>query len=105
MLAALAICALTCGEIQFGIELTRRQDTAKAKEIERWLDELQESIRIVDINAGAFRTWAKIMKGKPSELREDALIAAVALTHGLTVATRNVKDFAKFDVNVFNPFS
>ena len=45
------------------------------------------------------------MKGKPSELREDDLIAAVALAHGLIVATRNVKDFAKFDVNVFNPFS
>ena len=37
-------------------------------------------------------------------LYEDAMIAATALRHGLTVATRNVADFVHFDVELFNPF-
>ena len=45
------------------------------------------------------------MKGKPSGFREDGLIAAVALTHGLMVVTRSVRDFAKFEVDVLNPFN
>ena len=100
----LAVCAFTLGEIQFGIELTRPRDSAKAAEIERWLDELQDSIRIIDVSGDSYRTWARIIRGKSSELRDDGLIAAVAITHGFAVATRNVKDFHRFNVQVLNPF-
>ncbi|WP_203594532.1 hypothetical protein [Wenzhouxiangella limi] len=44
------------------------------------------------------------MHGRPDHHLEDALIAATALTHDLTVATRNTKDFGLFGVSLVNPF-
>jgi len=74
--------SVSLGEIQAGIEITREQDAAKAS------------------------AWAQLMHRR-SDTLEDAMIAAVALVHGLTVVTRNVKDFDGFDgfgVALFNPF-
>jgi predicted nucleic acid-binding protein len=48
---------------------------------------------------------AKLLQGKPPELLEDAMIAAIAATHRLTVATRNIEDFKQFGVATVNPFS
>lgn len=53
----------------------------------------------------AFRCWAKLMHRQSDTLCEDAMVAAVAKVHGLTVVTRNVKDFVPFAVPVFNPFT
>lgn len=99
-----AVCALSFAEMQQGVELTRRQDPAKAAEIDVWLDELRDSIPVVPISVDACRLWARLMSGKPNQLREDGLIAAVAIANGLTVATRNVKDFVPFGVKIVNPF-
>jgi len=99
-----AVCALSFAEMQQGVELTRRQDPAKAAEIDVWLDELRDSIPVVPISVDACRLWARLMSGKPNRLREDGLIAAVAIANGLTVATRNVKDFVPFGVKIVNPF-
>ncbi len=57
------------------------------------------------MDGAIFREWARLMDGKSDQLAADAMIAATARLHGLVVATRNVKDFAKFKVQVFNPFS
>ena len=46
----------------------------------------------------------RIIEGNPERLAEDAMIAATALVHDLTVATRNERDFHRFRVRVFNPF-
>jgi predicted nucleic acid-binding protein len=51
-----------------------------------------------------FRRWAKLMCRQSDTVSEDAMIAATALVHNLTVVTRNVRDFARFDVPVLNPF-
>ena len=99
-----AVSALSFAEIQQRVELTRRQDPAKAAEIDVWLDELRDSIAVVPISVDACRLWARLMSGKPSMLRENGLIAAVAIANGLTVATRNVKDFVPFGVKIVNPF-
>lgn len=48
---------------------------------------------------------AKLMHGRSDDLYEDAMIAATAIRHGLTVATRNVGDFRHFDVELLNPFA
>ena len=98
------IPAVTMGELQAGVELTRRSDPAKADEIENWLSSLEDSFAIVPMDAACFREWARIMSGKPDALRTDAMIAATARVHHLEVATRNENDFQHLGVNVVNPF-
>jgi hypothetical protein len=100
----LFLSAVTMGELQAGIERIRHQDPAKAKEIERWVDQLAASYQILPMDTLCFREWGRIMDNKQPGLLEDAMIAATARVHGLIVATRNERDFAKLDVRVLNPF-
>lgn len=100
----LHISAVTIGEIQAGIELTREQDPAKATELEQWLELVSGSFNVVPMDAVVFRAWARLMHRTSNTLYEDAMIAATAKVHKLTVATRNVKDFKSFEVSVVNPF-
>ncbi|MBV8567758.1 MAG: type II toxin-antitoxin system VapC family toxin [Methylobacteriaceae bacterium] len=101
----LHLCAVTIGEIQSGIEMTREQDEAKAAEIEAWLEQVAETYNIISMDARAFRWWARLMHRRTDALIEDAMIAATAAVHNLTVVTRNVRDFADFDVRTLNPFA
>jgi predicted nucleic acid-binding protein len=103
--ADLHLSAVTIGEIQAGIELTREQDKAKAAEIEQWLELVCGSYNIIPMDGDAFRVWARLMHGASDTLYEDAMIAATAKVHKLTVVTRNVTDFKYFGVRLFNPFS
>jgi toxin FitB len=100
----LHLSAVSIGEIQAGIELTREQDKAKALEIEAWLEIVATSYNVLPMDAAAFRTWAKLMHRKSETVYEDAMIAATAKIHGLTVVTRNVTDFKAFGVPLLNPF-
>ena len=102
--AQLHLCAVTIGEIQAGIELTREQDEATALEIQTWLDLVAASYNVLPMDAAAFRAWAQLMHRKPDTVYEDAMIAATAKIHGLTVVTRNVADFKTFGVPLLNPF-
>jgi len=102
--AALFLSAVTLGEIQAGVELTREQDAAKAAEIEAWLELVAGAYNVLPMDGAAFRNWAKLMHRKSDALYEDAMIAATARTNGLTVVTRNVADFSALGVEVFNPF-
>ena len=103
--ADLNISAVTLGEIQAGIELTREQDAAKAAAIEFWADQVADTYNILPMTAEVFRLWAKLMHKQSDTVYEDAMIAATALTHKLTVVTRNVNDFERFGVKIINPFS
>ncbi len=98
------ISAVTVGELQRGIEQTRKQDTAKALEIESWLDQLEASYNVLPMDASCFREWARLMEGKSEHLLEDAMIAATARVHGLKVATRNESDFVALGAEFVNPF-
>ena len=102
--ADLHISAVTIGEIQAGIELTREQDEAKAGEIEQWLELVAASYNVIPMSADAFRAWARLMHRASDTLYEDAMIAATAQVHKLIVVTRNVVDFRDFGVSVLNPF-
>jgi toxin FitB len=96
--------AVTLGELQSGIERTRRQDEKKAQEIEAWADLVAGSYNVLAMDAACFREWGRLREAKPERLAEDAMIAATAIVHDLTVATRNERDFHRFRVKVFNPF-
>ncbi len=100
----LFISAVTVGEIQAGIEITRAQDATKAAEIEAWLEQVIATGNVVAMDARAFRRWARLMHGRSDDLVEDAMIAATALVNDLVVVTRKVRDFKPFGVKTLNPF-
>jgi len=100
----LFVSAMTLAEIQAGIEMTREQDPAKAAAIEAWLDDVAASFAVLPADGRVFRAWARLMHRKQDDVLEDALIAATAIVHDLTVVTRNVRDFEAFGVRLENPF-
>jgi predicted nucleic acid-binding protein len=100
----ICLSAVTIGEIQAGVELTRKNDADKARDIEAWLTMVEASFNALPMDSACFREWARIMAGKSTVLVEDAMIAATARIHGLDVATRNERDFRQFQVGTFNPF-
>ncbi len=100
----LHLSAVTLGEIQAGIEITRERDPEKAAEIEAWLEQVAATYNILAMDARTFRVWARLMHGRPDELIEGAMIAATAAVHNLTVVTRNGRDFERLGVRTLNPF-
>lgn len=99
------LSVLTLGEIRKGIEQIRAKDTGKAAAFEKWLTEILASYegRILGIGLDEAEIWGRLnFGGRLPEV--DGLIAATALTHGLTVVTRNVKDYVRSNVNVINPW-
>ncbi len=72
----LFISDVTVGETQAGIELTREQDDARARELEVWLDRVVASYGVVPMDAPAVREW--LMHRRSETLAEDAMIAATA---------------------------
>jgi hypothetical protein len=94
------------GEIRFGIQLLPAGN--RRRRLERWLAEGVEGVRCLPWQAATGLRWARLLAdlratGKSMPIK-DSLIAATALTHELTVATRNVRDFAKAGVKVIDPF-
>lgn len=107
--ALLYLSVLTLGEIRKG--LARLGQGARRTRLETWLEiELQArfSGRILLIDAAIADRWGLLeafakSKGKPL-LTIDALLAATALHHNLTVVTRNVADFSGLSVPILNPW-
>ena len=100
----LHLSAITIGEIQAGVEITRDQDQDRATEIEAWLEQVAETYNVLSMDARTFRSWARLMHHRSDHLIEDAMIAATAAIHGLTVVTRNTRGFEGLGVRTFNPF-
>jgi len=103
--ADIHLSAVTLGELEAGIEMTREQDPAKAAAIESWLEQVAQTYNVLPMDAGIFRAWARLMHRRSDDLIEDAMIAATAIVHDLTVVTRNVRDFDRLGVRTLNPFS
>jgi predicted nucleic acid-binding protein len=100
----LFISAVTLGELQAGVENARQRDRGRAEIIESWIENVAATYNVLPMDASAFRCWARLMHGKPADLIADAMIAATAVVHNLTVVTRNMRDFQRLGVLAFNPF-
>ena len=100
----LHLSAVTLGEIQAGIEVTREQDPEKAAEIELWADQVAQTWNVLPMDAQTFRIWATFMHRRSDTLIEDAMIAATAQVHRLQIVTRNIRHFRDFGIELFDPF-
>ena len=98
----LHVSALTAGEIQAAIEAGREGDPAAAEALGLWLDRLVATGGVLPADDLVFRTWARLLHGKSRHMSEDALIAATALVHDLTVVTLNGGYFESFEVPVLD---
>lgn len=97
------ICLL---ELEIGILRLARRDPAQADRLRGWLEERlfpQFGERIFGVDMAIARRCAALHVPDPRPER-DALIAATALVHGLTVVTRNTADFEPLGVKLFNPW-
>lgn len=100
------LSVLVLGEIRRGIERKRhRNDLAQANALEAWLGRLEATFadRIMPVDAAVADFWGRLQVPDPRPV-VDAMIAATALVHGLTVVTRNVRDFAGTGVRVLDPY-
>src|SRR3546814_765940 len=77
--ADLYLSAVTLGEIQAGIEITRTQDPLRAAQIEAWADELASVWNLLSADVAISRLWEKLMHHQPDHLYEDALIESTRL--------------------------
>ena len=99
------VSVISLGEIRKGIERLRPKDPLQAAIIERWLDTLRQDFgdNVLPFTDDVADCWGRITAKTPLAV-SDSLIAANALTHGLTVATCNVADFILCGVPAINPF-
>lgn len=99
------LSVVTLGEIARGIARKERSDPRTAEMFVRWLAKLRTSHkgRILPITDVIAIEWGRIVAQRPRG-EADGLIAATAIVHGLTVVTRNVRDFADTGVSYLNPW-
>jgi toxin FitB len=103
----LHVSVLTLGEIEQGIAKVRgRGDRDRASALESWLRDVQAGFedRVLPVTLPVAAAWGRQQYTRPLPVI-DALIAATARVQGLTVVTRNVKDFELAGVQVLNPFA
>jgi toxin FitB len=103
---ALYVSAISIYEIDLGIRRMERRDTAQGDILRRWflgaiMDHFQG--RILPVDADIARECAKLQVPLPRPER-DSFIAATALVRGLTVVTRNQRDFENTGVSILNPW-
>jgi predicted nucleic acid-binding protein len=101
----LFLSVLVLGEIRRGVEALRPRDPAQAAAIDAWLGGLTTafSARILGIDARVAERWGRIAVLRSVPVI-DALMAATAAVHGLTLVTRNQRDVEGLGVRVLDPF-
>ncbi|MGO8834377.1 MAG: type II toxin-antitoxin system VapC family toxin [Roseiarcus sp.] len=101
----LFLSTLVLGEIRKGAELARRKDPDKAAALERWLRRVEAAFdgRVLGVDNAVSDRWGRMSAVRPIPVI-DGLLAATAVTNGLTLVTRNDRDIAGLGALVFNPF-
>ncbi len=99
------LSVLVIGEIRRGVESIRLRDATAGRALERWLDKVVSlhDDQILPVDREIADTWGRMNVPDPIPVL-DGLLAATAKVHGLTVATRNVRDVARTGVPCLNPF-
>ena len=102
---SLCISVLVIGEIRAGVEKLRLRQAHRAAAFERQLVLVIDLFadRIIGIDRRIAEQWGRL-NARRSRPAVDGLLAATALAHGLTVVTRNSRDFASTGAKVLNPF-
>ncbi|MGB7844639.1 MAG: type II toxin-antitoxin system VapC family toxin [Candidatus Acidiferrum sp.] len=106
---SLHLSVVSIGELRRGLVILPL--SKRRTELERWFEnDLLPSFngRIIGVTHSIADRWGVLdgqcqLKGTPLNTA-DGMIAATAIEHGLTVVTRNVRDYAGLDVKVFNPW-
>ena len=103
---ALYLSVITVGEIRRGVEAIRhRGDTRQARQLETWLTAVLKEFgdKILDFSHDEAQVWGRLRVPHP-ENAIDKQIGATALTHGLTLVTRNTAHFSALGLTLVNPF-
>jgi hypothetical protein len=100
------LSVIVCGELRRGVENLRQRDPATAQILDRWLRGLvsAHAPNILPVTLEICEIWGRNPLLWPLQ-PADALIAATAQHRGLTVATRNERDFQRSGVDFINPFT
>ena len=101
----LFLSTLVLGEIRKGVELARPRDPTRAAALERWSKDVEAAFegRVLGIDNAVSDQWGRMSAIRPVPVI-DGLLAATALTSGLTLVTRNDRDVAGLGAKVLNPF-
>jgi hypothetical protein len=103
--AGLFLSVLTLGELRKGVEAKRRADSMTAASLGAWVDGTETTFadRVLPVDAAAARLWGELAARRSLPV-VDTLIAATAITHGLTLVTRNTRDLAATGVPLLDPW-
>ena len=101
----LFLSVLTLGELRKGVEARRRDDAATAAGLAAWVDDIETTFadRVLPVDVAAARLWGELSARRSLPVI-DTLIAATAITRGLTLVTRNTRDVAATGVVLFDPW-
>lgn len=102
----LAVTPIILGELEYGILLLPA--SKRKKQLEVWFEKIRSTAHCLDFDSKAASSWVHLLahlksKGHAMPIK-DSLIAASAIAHNLTVATRNTRDFKNAKVPLINPF-
>lgn len=104
--ASLFLSMLSLGELRKGVEAKRRTDPAVGQQLATWVDGIETTFadRLLTVDAPTARLWGELSAARSLPV-VDTLIAATAIRHGLTLATRNIRDIAATGVTSFDPWA
>ncbi|MFT4217709.1 MAG: type II toxin-antitoxin system VapC family toxin [Micropruina sp.] len=99
------LSVLSLGELLRGAHLLRPRDPVAAGRVDTWIEQLRSDYdgRILPVDHRVIGQWAALPTTRTLPVI-DSLLAATALAHDLTIATRNVRDFADTSAPIFDPF-
>ena len=102
----LAVTPIILGELEYGIMLLPA--SKRKKQLEVWFEKIRSTAHCIDFDSNAASSWARLLahlksKGHAMPIK-GSLIAASAIAHNLTLATRNTRDFKNAKVPLINPF-